>query len=57
MWSPAAVSVELRIYSQGDGGTPLERYNLEVAGEGWWRLNVYKDLKGKFYTYRVQTEK
>lgn len=57
IWSPVAVSVELRIYSQGDGGTPLERYNLEVAGEGWWRLNVYKDLKGLFYTYRVQTGK
>ena len=56
MWSPVALSVELRLYADGEGGAPLERYNLEVATEGWWRLNVYKDLKGMFYTYRVQTQ-
>ena len=56
MWSPVAIAVEVRLYAEGEGGNPLERYNLEVAGEGWWRLNVYKDLKGMFYTYRVQTQ-
>ena len=56
MWSPVAIAVEVRLYAEGEGGNPLERYNLEVAGEGWWRLNVYKDLKGVFYTYRVQTQ-
>ena len=55
MWSPVAISVELRLYSEGVGGKVVARYNLEVAGEGWWRLNVYQDLKGLFYTYRVQT--
>ena len=56
MWSPVAIAVELRLYSEGVGGTSVERYNLEIASEGWWRLNVYKDLKGFFYTYRVQTK-
>ena len=51
-----AISVELRLYAEGVGGEAVARYNLEVAGEGWWRLNVYKDLKGFFYTYRVQTQ-
>ena len=55
LWSPVAISVELRLYAEGVGGVAVARYNLEVAGDGWWRLNVYKDLKGCFYTYRVQT--
>jgi pullulanase len=55
MWSPVALSVELRLYTDGKGNSPFERYNLEVAGDGWWQLNMYKDLKGCFYTYRVRT--
>ena len=55
LWSPVAIAVELRLYSEGVDGEAIGRYNLEVAGEGWWQLNVYKDLKGLFYTYRVQT--
>ncbi len=54
LWSPVAISVELRLYAEGVGGVAVARYNLEVAGDGWWRLNVYKDLKGCFYAYRVQ---
>jgi pullulanase len=56
LWSPVAIAVELRLYSEGVGGEAMERYNLEVAGEGWWQLNVYKDLRGMFYTYQVQTK-
>ena len=53
LWSPDALSVELLLYRLGQGGAPAMRYNLETAGNGWWQLNVYRDLNGWFYTYRV----
>lgn len=55
LYSPNARSVELRLYREAQGGAPEHRYNLEVAGNGWWRLHLYCDLMGWYYTYRVQT--
>ena len=55
LYSPNARSVELRLYREAQGGVPEHRYNLEVAGNGWWRLHLYCDLTGWYYTFRVQT--
>ncbi len=54
IYAPTAEIVKLLIYEEGLGGEPLEEYNMQKAEHGTWTLDVEKDLKGMFYTYRVR---
>lgn len=54
-----AQAVKLRIYDNGDGGSPVKTVSLKKAGtdkNGYptWSTNVKGDLKGKFYTLDVK---
>ena len=52
--APFASELELCIYDSAVGGEPIEVINLEDANNGMWYLELNKDLKGKFYTYRAK---
>lgn len=56
IWSPTAVAVEIHIYKNGVGGTPIESHQLHREEAGVWALTVQKDLKGFFYTFQVETK-
>ena len=53
VWAPTATRVELVLYDQGDSqsGRTIE---MAKGNKGTWLTEVEGDLKGKFYTYRVQ---
>ena len=53
-----AKSVDLRLYSQGQGGQPLQVIHMKSKrmkdGNRKWTATVKGDLKGQFYTFNVQ---
>ncbi|MCY6355818.1 type I pullulanase [Clostridium sp. ZS2-4] len=54
LWSPAASSVYLLLYQNGDPAvaeTPL-KYKMKEKN-GVWNISIYKDLKNYYYTYEV----
>ncbi|ABK62454.1 type I pullulanase [Clostridium novyi] len=54
LWSPAAKSVNLLIYENGDTSiyeTPQEFKMEEI--DSVWTITIPNDLKGKFYNYKV----
>lgn len=56
LWSPAAVSVSLLLYKDGDASdlsSIRTRIKMTEAAHGIWFARVNKDLKGSFYTYEV----
>lgn len=53
IWAPTANIVELRIYTQSNGGSAI-RIDQFVRGEnGTWKIQIQGDLNGYFYTIRV----
>ena len=54
LWSPAAESVKLNIYSDGINGNPAETYIMQPDKSGTWIYKINRDLKGKFYTFQVK---
>lgn len=55
IWSPAAVRVHVHLYTSGKGGAPLQSLPLTRDGEGVWQIIVQGDLKGRFYTFQIET--
>lgn len=53
LWSPAADSVWLRLYSEGLGGEAQEAVAMHRGKDGTWTCSVRGDLQGKFYTFQV----
>ena len=53
LWSPAADSVWLRLYSEGLGGEAQEAVAMRRGKDGTWTCSVRGDLQGKFYTFQV----
>lgn len=54
LWSPAASSVYLLLYKNGDPAvaeTPL-KYKMKEKN-GVWSMSLYKNLKNYYYTYEV----
>lgn len=55
VWSPKAQEVKVNIYSDGQGGMPIESISLsDVNGDGNWSVNVPGDYLGRFYTFQVK---
>lgn len=54
LWAPTADKVRLNLYSSGEGGKPMERLEMEPAGNGTWRVDIDRDLKGFFYTFQIR---
>ena len=55
IWSPPADSAQLMLYSQGDGGEPLQIINMTKAAAGTWLAKLRGNWVNKFYTFRVNT--
>ncbi|RYY90723.1 MAG: type I pullulanase [Chitinophagaceae bacterium] len=53
VWAPAADSVVLRIYSNGEGGAALRTVHLAKGEEGSWFALVDGDLLNHYYTFQT----
>lgn len=53
VWSPKAVAVHLVLYNLGHGGEVLKELPMVQCGQGIWTIEVKEDLKGIFYTYKL----
>lgn len=56
LWAPTASKVRLNLYAAGDGGKPEEQIEMNAADDGTWRINIDRDLKGKFYTFQIEKD-
>ncbi len=56
LWSPAAQSVQLLVYSEGTGGAPLERIALTKSKNGTWTTDLKTIYFGRYYTVQVQMD-
>ena len=54
IWSPTAEKAELILNNDGTGGTALQTISMQKSNSGTWITSLPGDLKGKFYTFRVQ---
>lgn len=53
IWAPTAEKVELRVYAQPTGGEAIRIDQFFKAEEGTWTISMLVDLKGYYYTIRV----
>ena len=53
IWAPSAQEVELRIYALGTGGEAIRIDQFFKAEKGTWTIALHGDLKGYYYTIRV----
>ncbi|WP_299436856.1 type I pullulanase [uncultured Aquimarina sp.] len=56
IWSPIAEKIQLHLYKEGDGGTPLETIGLHREGQGIWTQQINRDLHGMYYTYQIMID-
>lgn len=56
LWAPTASQVRLNLYSSGEGGDPEEQIDMNMAGDGTWRIHIDRDLKGSFYTFQIEKD-
>lgn len=53
IWSPPAVAAELLLYKDGLGGNAVKTVPLTRDANGTWVARETGDIKGMFYTFRV----
>ena len=53
VWSPKAAAVHLVLYEAGHEGERLQELPMLCCAKGIWRIEVKGDLKGIYYTYKV----
>ena len=46
-------AVKIRIYNDGEGGTPMKTLKMKPCGTDLWQATVKGDMKGKFYTFDI----
>src|SRR5689334_22834459 len=54
VWAPTATAMKLRLYAAGEGGKPLQTFNLTKAQQGVWELTVNQDLKNQYYAFQTR---
>ena len=52
-----AKGVKIHIYNEGTGGDKVQTVKMKRTATDTWTANVKGDLKGKFYTFQVETAK
>ena len=57
VWSPKALKVSLVLYTSGDGDNKIEEIPMQKCAKGIWKVSVERDLKGIYYTYKVNRGK
>lgn len=53
LWCPAAGSVTLNLYEDGEAGEAAQTYPLKNRGRGVWAIETKKNLNGWYYDYDV----
>src|SRR5512133_2825759 len=53
VWAPSALEVELRIYEKSTDGEPIRIDQFYKAENGTWTIALNGDLKGFYYTIKV----
>ena len=53
IWAPNAAAVKLRLYSAGNGGSPLRTINLTKKDQGIWETVINQNIKNQYYTFQV----
>lgn len=53
VWAPTALKVELRIYEKSTGGEAIRIDQFFKAEKGTWTIALHGDLKGYYYTIRI----
>lgn len=56
LWAPSAEDVRLNLYSAGEGGNPVEQYEMTASDAGTWKITIDRDLKGFFYTFQIEID-
>ena len=51
-----AKSVKVHIYEDGVGSKPTKTIKMKRTGNDLWTVDIKGDLKGKFYTFQVETK-
>ena len=53
VWSPKAEAVHLALYDAGDKGEMIDEIPMMHCAKGIWKAEVEGDLKGIYYTYKI----
>ncbi|QJD94884.1 type I pullulanase [Mucilaginibacter robiniae] len=56
VWAPQATAVKLRLYTAGEGGTPIQTISLTQAENGTWQTVVHQDVKNQYYTFQTEQD-
>ena len=51
LFAPDGATVTLRLYEQGEGGSPTQTIAMQHTGDSQWTATVQGDLSGMFYTF------
>ncbi len=53
VWSPFALSVKLKLYTEGSGGAPCRVEKMARGDRGVWSVSLEGKLDGHYYTYAL----
>ena len=56
VWAPDADAAQLRLYASSSDEAAAKIVNMKKSKDGLWKAVVNEDLKGSFYTFRVQKD-
>lgn len=56
IWAPTATKAQLLLYNDGIAGTVTQTIDMQKSQSGTWIVSVKKELKGKFYAFRVRVD-
>ena len=54
IWAPTAEKAQLIFYSRGDDHIETGIFDMDKGGDGTWVKKIARDLKWKFYVFKVQ---
>lgn len=56
IWSPAVSNVKLNLYSSSSDENAIRTEYLSRVEQGVWETTIEGDLKGKYYTFQVESD-
>jgi len=56
VWAPTATQVKLLLYDKGSDGSAYEINDMKRSENGTWKLEIEKNLKGRFYTFQIKID-
>ncbi|WP_139925290.1 type I pullulanase [Hymenobacter sp. DG01] len=53
VWAPTAEKLQLKLYAEGTGGTPVAEYAMQKSGGGTWVYTLPAQPAGRFYVVQA----